>query len=81
MSLSAEVGRLFDESLQSRDPVLCLRDAVRGLLTSGKTCDDLRTDLEELRTLLREEGRGVDEDAVLEVMDFLVGWSSPHMKT
>jgi hypothetical protein len=29
---------------------------------------------------LREAGREKDEDAVMDVMDFLVGWCSPHMR-
>ena len=33
-------------------------------------------DLEEFRELLREHGE--DEDVVLDVMDFLTGWCSPH---
>jgi hypothetical protein len=36
--------------------------------------------LEELRFELREEGREDAEDTVLDVMDFITGWSSPHMR-
>jgi hypothetical protein len=36
--------------------------------------------LRALRGHLRDAGRDADEDMVLEVMDFLAGWSSPHMK-
>jgi hypothetical protein len=80
MSLSAEDRRLFEESLHSGDPVMHLSDAVRGLLKSGKTRQDLLAELEEYRTGLPERGRGLDEDVVLEIMDFLTGWASPYMK-
>ena len=33
-----------------------------------------------LKLELRYEGRGDLEDIVLEVMDFVSGWSSPHMR-
>jgi hypothetical protein len=36
--------------------------------------------LEELRAELRQEGLTEAEDTVLEVMDFLTGWSSRHMR-
>jgi hypothetical protein len=35
--------------------------------------------LEALRGELRRAGRTQDEEVVLEVMDFLVGWCSPHV--
>lgn len=35
-------------------------------------------ELEELRSIARREG--LDEDVVLDLMDFVTGWCSPHMK-
>jgi hypothetical protein len=35
-------------------------------------------ELEELRGMVRREG--LSEDAVLDLMDFVYGWCSPHMK-
>jgi hypothetical protein len=29
---------------------------------------------------LRQDGRETDEDAVMDVFDFLTGWCSPHMR-
>jgi len=34
---------------------------------------------EQTRRQLREAGRDREEEVVLEIMDFLVGWCSPHM--
>lgn len=45
---------------------------------NGDTESVLR-DLEELRPLARERGEEV-EDAVLDLMDYVTGWCSPHMK-
>jgi hypothetical protein len=36
--------------------------------------------LEGVRADLRSQGREADEDMVMEVMDCLVGWCSPHMR-
>ena len=36
--------------------------------------------LESLRIELRGSERGDEEDVVLDVMDFVSGWSSPHMQ-
>lgn len=40
--------------------------------------DSILKDLEELRVITRHEG--LDEDVVLDLMDFVTGWCSPHMK-
>ena len=78
--LVAEDRRLFEESLRSVDPTAALSDAVRRLhKASGKGRQEILAELEEFRDVLREQNRDRDEDVVLEVMDFLVGWSSPHM--
>jgi hypothetical protein len=41
---------------------------------------DILADLERIRLGLREEGRSDIEDIVLDVMDFVTGWASPHMR-
>jgi hypothetical protein len=52
----------------------------KGALLAGYPKDDLIEDFEELRAQFEERGEEEREDAVLEVMDFLYGWGSPHMK-
>jgi len=42
--------------------------------------DKILQDLELIRTRFREAGQPELEDVVLEVMDFVAGWCSPHMK-
>jgi len=79
-TLSIQDQQLFEDSLCAPDPTGALSNVVRLLLKeSGKTRQDILAELEALRNVLREQGRDADEDVVLEVMDFLVGWSSPHM--
>jgi hypothetical protein len=42
--------------------------------------EELLEALERIRLNLREKGRSDIEDIVLDVMDFVTGWSSPHMR-
>jgi hypothetical protein len=78
--LTLENERLFEESLRSSDAIGALSTTIRRLLKEqGRPRQEILAELEEFRGVLREQGRDTDEDVVLEVMDFLVGWSSPHM--
>jgi hypothetical protein len=71
---------LFEVALKAERPTRRLANTVRALLQAGNSPDQLLSELERLRGTLQRQGREADEDRVLEVMDFLVGWSSPHMK-
>jgi hypothetical protein len=50
------------------------------LLANGQTRDTILNLFERARQQLRQTGRETEEDAVMDAMDFLVGWCSPHMK-
>lgn len=67
------------EALQTPTPLETLRLYVRGLQAQGLSDDEILQRLEHLRAVLREEGRDAEEDVVLEVMDFVAGWCSPHV--
>ena len=80
MLLTAEHRELYEAALRSERPTGRLSDVVRQLLKdSWRSREDGLAELEELRTYLQDQGRDADEDVVLEVMDFLTGWSAPHM--
>jgi len=57
-----------------------LRDVARDALAQGYEKDALIEDFESVRAQLDEQGDEEREDAVMEVMDFLYGWCSTHMK-
>ncbi len=78
--MRAAVGAQFDAALHSSQPLMQLRATVSALLDQDWTRDELLEQLEAFRETLALAGRDNDEDAVLEAMDFLVGWCSPHLK-
>ena len=70
----------YQDELSSSDRIVRLRERAQTLLVAGNTRSEILSAFTELGNELHEAGRYDDEDAVLEVMDFLVGWCSPHMQ-
>jgi len=70
----------FERALGSSDPVERLRDDVAEIVRSGVPSDTVQASLERFRIKLAAEGRDADEDVVLDVLDFLTGWCSPHRR-
>jgi hypothetical protein len=58
--------------------VLRLRAVVRDALETGTSQNDVLADLQRLRVELRQDDPE-REDVVLDVMDFVEGWASPHV--
>lgn len=65
---------------QLTEPVNELHSLALRLLSEGYNKTAILAEFEKVRQQLRQANREADEDAVMEVMDFLVGWCSPHMK-
>lgn len=53
---------------------------VKANLAAGQSRADALAALTRFREELARAGRDEDEDVVLEVMDYLTGWASPHLK-
>lgn len=60
--------------------MLRVRDLARSELEHGVSRPEVLGQLESLRIELRGGGRFDQEDVALEVMDFVSGWLSPHMR-
>jgi hypothetical protein len=69
----------IQDALNSPDPLNQLRILVQALQCQGQEQSAIVELFEESRQQLREAKRDKDEDVILEAMDFLVGWCSPHM--
>jgi DNA-binding response OmpR family regulator len=67
-------------ALQKPNSLDELRSMVDALLRQGQSRDTVLALLEQSRRQLNSEGRDAEEDVVMDVMDFLTGWCSPHMK-
>ena len=67
-------------SLSQEDQGERLRELASNLLKDGLSRDELIAQFESFREVLRREGREDEEDVVLDTMDYMVGWCSPHMK-
>ena len=70
----------IEAALRTPAPMKSLRDLAAELLRSGQGRDAVYGLFESARAALREADREPDEEAVMDVMDFLTGWCSPHMK-
>lgn len=80
--MSATAARAsYEEALASSNPVERLREAVaHELNVAGTERDVVYRALDQLRLDLRRAGQEAEEDAVMDVMDFLTGWCSPHRR-
>lgn len=70
----------FEQALSSPDPIDRLRSLALHLSSTGLSREAIRDAFEQARAQLRLANREADEDRVMDVMDFLAGWCSPHMK-
>jgi hypothetical protein len=76
MALDAD----FETALRSSDPVGELRRLAQRALDEGRKLAVVREEFEQSRQQLRDAAREDDEDAVMDVLDFLTGWCSPHVR-
>jgi hypothetical protein len=71
----------FEKALRSPDPVASLRALVLDFSAKGhRKARIIELFEERLAYLQKFPEREADADAVRDVLDFLLGWCSPHMK-
>ena len=81
MAVSPHILDAYLDALASDEPLWTLRDTVAEELSrNGGDRERVMNDLEQLRLVLREMGRDDDEDYVLDVMSFVVGWCSSRVR-
>ena len=74
------IDQRIEQALQPNEPIQALRNLAQQLLADGQTSEAVLELFEHARQQLRQADRETEEEAVMDVMDFLVGWCSPHMK-
>jgi hypothetical protein len=83
MNLGEDVRQQLLELVHTTPParlMFPLRDLAREKLGQGYPREQLLEDFEYVRAELRDREEEAREDAVMDVMDFLYGWCSPHMR-
>ncbi|RKZ50811.1 MAG: hypothetical protein DRR16_08350 [Candidatus Parabeggiatoa sp. nov. 3] len=68
---------VLKEALQQSSPMEKLETIVKDLLSKGYSKESILAEFEYFREAMTDEDY---EDIVLEVMDFLTGWCSPHKR-
>jgi hypothetical protein len=84
MRVEEAMPRWIDDRLEAalRGPnaLQQLREIAQEMLDQGQDRASILALFEQTRQQLRDERREAEEDVVLEAMDFLAGWCSPHMR-
>ena len=80
MAVNEDILAAFREALHAAEPLTRMRGLVRDELDHGVPRSEVLGQLESLRLELRGNGQAAEEDTVLDVMDFVSGWSSPQMQ-
>jgi hypothetical protein len=81
LAVTTYMADAYRGALASRMPLVSLRDVVAHELHDRRADREVVLgELEALRGELRRTGREDLEDVVLEVMDFVAGWCSPHVR-
>jgi len=68
---------LLTEALQKTSPIEKLEPIVKDLLGKGYSKESIIAEFESFRETTMDEDY---EEVVLDVMDFLTGWCSPHKR-
>jgi hypothetical protein len=74
------IDQVIEQALRSDAPAPELRSLALRLSSEGHGRTALIEKFEGVRQELRQSDREADEDAVMDVLDFLTGWCSPHMR-
>ena len=70
----------FRKCIWAMDSSSCLRRTIEQMMALGIDKDSILADLNVLKSELRTSGNEKLEDVVLDAMDCVVGWCSPHQR-
>jgi hypothetical protein len=78
-SLTLDRSAILD-LVENAHPLSDVRELLLSWAEAGASREAIRSALNEVRTQLQAAGREAEEDRVLEALDLLEGWVSPHLK-
>jgi hypothetical protein len=70
----------FQDAVGAHSPLVKLRELSIEHLETGLSRDEMLDILRALRAQYRADGNERAEDVVLDTMDFVTGWCSPHVR-
>ena len=76
-TINDKIVQILNSSKTQEEVLSALRAFVEKLRKEGETKEAVLARMQELRSSVSDEQQ---EDILLEIMDFLVGWCSPHAK-
>jgi hypothetical protein len=69
----------IEKALRSKTPSLSLRSFLQDLLDNGEMKEKILQNLTEYRKKLFLPSQEREDDILLDMMDYVAGWCSPHM--
>jgi len=75
-TINDKIVQILNNRKTHEEVMSALRAFVEKLRKEGETKEAILARMQELRSAVSDE----QEDILLEIMDFLVGWCSPHAK-
>ena len=75
-TINDKIVQILNSSKTHEEVLSALRALVEKLRKEGETKEAILARMQELRSSVSDE----QEDILLEIMDFLAGWCSPHAK-
>ena len=75
-TINDKIVQILNNRKTHEEVMSALRAFVEKLRKEGETKEAILARMQELRSSVSDE----QEDILLEIMDFLVGWCSPHAK-
>lgn len=66
--------------VKNAQPLADVRELLLSWIDAGASREEIRSVLNDIRSEFQAAGREDEEDRVLEVLDIVEGWVSPHLK-
>lgn len=74
------LAETLEQALHSTSPLQALRAWIEELISQGMSREDILGIMEKARRELRQSDREKEEETLMDAMDWLVDWCSPHMR-
>ena len=70
----------LETALRMPDPLTALSQVARNMKDAGTSQPEMYAIFNELLQAMQIDGTEQQDDAIRDVMDFIIGWCSPHQR-